>query len=295
MNMRAEVITDGRTACAVIEDGMTIAVGGFINASHPMSLLREVMKGGARNLTVVGAPSAGLEVDMLIAAGVVERVICPYIGAEGVASVGPAFKRAAEQGTISLWECDEWIYYAALRAGAMDLPYLPCRGLVGTSYPDVNPDLVLYTSPVGGEQLIAVPAIRPDVALLHAARSDPYGNVQYADTGFGDRALYNASARTIVQVETVVPVEATRAAPSATAIPYADAIVHAPFGAHPFSSAGYYTEDSAHLVEYVEAVRQTPDGGAAEYLDTYVHGPVDHLDYLERVGLRRLLSLSEYP
>jgi glutaconate CoA-transferase subunit A len=291
------VLTDAAAAMSAVSDGMIVAIGGFITASHPMALVRELIRAGRRELTVVGSPSAGLEVDLLIAAGCVSKVICPYIGAEAYSSIGPAFKRAAENGDIAVWECDEWMYYAGLRAAAQDLPYLPCRGLLGTSYPDLNADLKLYESPIGGDTLIAVPAIAPDVALLHAAYSDPFGSVSYVDTGFGDRALHNAAARTIVQVETIVPVERTRADPGRTAIAYADAVVRAPFGAHPFSSAGFYREDAAHLRTYLGAVRASLAGDAgalSAYLDEYITSPADHLGYLERVGLRELLSLHEY-
>lgn len=295
--MRRPVLTTVDEALASVTDGMTVAVGGFISAGHPMALIRGLIRRGVRDLTVVGSASAGLEVDLLVAAGCVRKLICPYVGAEALAPIGPAFKRAAERGEIEVWECDEWMYYAALRAGAQDLPYAPCKGLVGTSYPDVNPDLKLYQSPIGGETLIAVPAIKPDVALLHAYAADPYGNVRHADTGFGDRALHNAAARTIVQVETVIPVERTRAEPAATSIPYADAVVRAPFGAHPFASPGSYVEDREHLRAYVAAARAAGKGDGealSRYLDRYVLTPTDHIDYLEQVGLRRLLSLSEY-
>jgi glutaconate CoA-transferase subunit A len=294
---RTTVLADVAEAMSSVQDGMTVAIGGFINAGHPMVLVRELIRGNRRDLTVVGSPSAGLEIDLLISAGCVSKVICPYVGAEGYASIAPAFKAAAESGAVAVWECDEWMYYAGLRAGAQDLPYLPCRGLVGTSYADVNSELKLYESPVGGETLIAVPAIRPDVALLHAAYADPFGNVRYVDTGFGDRALHNAAARTIVQVEQVVPVERTRAHPEQTALAYVDAVVRAPFGAHPFASAGFYTEDGAHLRGYLTAARAAAGGADAElaaYLDRYVLSPKDHLGYLEQVGLRDLLNLNEY-
>jgi glutaconate CoA-transferase, subunit A len=294
---RDSVIIDARAAAAWVTDGMTVAIGGFITAGHPMALVRELIRRGTRELTIVGSPSAGLEVDILIAAGSVRKVICPYVGAEAYASIGPAFKRAAQNGEIDVWECDEWMYYAGLRAAAQDLPYLPCRGLVGTSYPEVNPDLKLYASPIDGQQLIAVPAIRPDITMLHAAAADPSGNVQYVGTGFGDRALHNAAARTIVQVERIVPVESTRADPGRTAIAYADAVVRAPFGAHPFASPGFYPEDGTHITAYLAAVRAAGKGddqAMPGYLERYVFGPSDHADYLEQVGLRQLLDLSEF-
>lgn len=276
---------------------MTIAVGGFINTGHPMALVRQVVRNRVRDLTVVGAASAGLDVDLLVAAGCASRVIAPYVGAEGLAPIGPAFQAAAQAGAIEVWELDEAMYYAGLRAAAQGLPFNPWRAGVGTSYPEVNPDLVEFQDPVRGERLLAVPAIEIDVALLHAGRSDQFGNVQHNGTGYGDRALYAAADLTVVSVERLVSVEEIRRNPAATTVPGADAVVRAPFGAHPFSSDGHYPVDVPALQEYIDAarpLRQGDRGPLERYLERYVYEPETHFDYLERVGLKQLLALSEY-
>jgi glutaconate CoA-transferase subunit A len=295
---RDQVVIGEAEAAGWIESGMTVAIGGFILSSHPMAIIRGIIRRGVRDLTVIGAASAGLEIDLLIGAGCVKKLITAYVGGEAVAPIGPLFKVAVEAGTIDLWECDESIFYAGLRAGAQGLPSMPVFGLQGTSYPDLNPDLVPYADPVTGQPVIAVPAIRADVAILHAAQADHFGNVQFVGTGFGDRALYNAADRTLVQVEKIVPVEETRRNPAATAIPYAHGIVKAPYGSHPFASPGFYLEDSVHLAEYVAAARgfaRSRDRGELDgYLARYVTDPATHEDYLDAIGIRRLLSLSEY-
>lgn len=295
---RAQVLVDEAMAAALVTDGMTIAIGGFILHEHPMALLRQIIRRGVRDLTVVGAASAGLEIDLLIGAGCVRKLVTAYVGGEALAPIGPLFKAACEAGELELWECDESAYYAALRAGALGLPSMGVRGIVGTSYPDLNPDLKPYEDPVTGEPLVAVPAIRPDIAILHASAADVYGNIQYIGTGFGDRALYNASDRTIAQVDRLIPVEETRKDPARTAIPYADAVVRAPYGAHPFASSGSYLEDNEHLKEYLAAARDYVKTKSRarldDYLAKYVTGPATHLDYLETIGIRRLASLAEY-
>lgn len=295
---RRPVVIDEVEAAALVQDGMTIAIGGFILHEHPMAIIRQIIRRGVSGLSLIGAASAGLEIDLLIGAGCVRKLVTAYVGAESLAPIAPLFKAACEAGEIELWECDESSYYAALRAGALGLPSMGVRGIVGTSYPDLNPDLVPYADPVTGEPLVAVPAIRPDLAILHASCADAYGNVQYVGTGFGDRALYNAAERTIVQVDRLLPVEETRKDPGRTAIPYADAIVKAPYGAHPFASSGHYLEDAEHLREYLAAARERAKTGNRsrfdEYLRKYVTGPQTHLDYLEAIGVRRLMSLSEY-
>jgi glutaconate CoA-transferase subunit A len=277
---------------------MTIVIGGFANSGHPMSLIREVIRSGKKNLTIMGAATSSLEVDMLIAAGIVAKVISPYVGGETIVGIGPVFQRAAQRGEVDVWEIDEAMYYCALNAAAQQLPFLPWRGLVGTSFPEVNPDLKVFDDPIQGEPLIAVPAIAPDFALIHASAADMYGNVQHIGSGFGDRAMARASDRTVVSVEKVISNEELRRFPERTSIPLADAIVRAPFGAHPFSSVGHYLEDIPFLQDYVVAAtayaREDDRTKLDQWLAAYVHDPTDHLDYLERLGPRRLFSLNEF-
>ena len=294
---RQPVLVDEDRLDDWLASGRCIALGGLATACHAMVAVRHIIRRGLRDLTVVGSAVGGLDVDLLVGAGCVRKVISPYVGAEALAPIGPFFRAAAERGEIEVWECDEGQYYAGLQAAGQMLPFMPCRGGVGTSFPEVNPDLKVFTDPVAGQTLIAVPAIEPDVALLHAACADPYGNVQFVGTGYADRLLWRAATRTLVQVERVVSNEEIRRSPERTAL-LAHGVLRAPFGAHPFSSPGFYLEDREHIRELVDAGRQfarNGDRGPFEaYLDRYVRGPATHVDYLEAVGLRRLLSLHEY-
>jgi glutaconate CoA-transferase, subunit A len=278
-------------------DGMSIALGGLATACHAMVAVRTIARRRLQNLTVIGSAVGGLDVDLLIAAGCVRKVVCPYVGAEALASIGPFYRAAAERGEVEVWECDEGQYYTGLQAAAQMLPFLPCRGGVGTSFPEVNRDLKPFTDPIRGEMLLAVPAIEPDVAVLHAASADAYGNVQFVGTGYADRLLWRAATRTLVQVERIVSNEEIRRFPERTAL-LATAVLKAPYGAHPFSSPGFYLEDRAHIAELVEAGRAFARSGDRKpieaYLARYVDAPPTHVDYLEAVGLRRLLSLDEY-
>lgn len=295
---RSERIVALEDALDRVEQGMTVAIGGFINSSHPMLAVRGIIKRGLKDLTVVGAASAGLEIDLLIAAGCARRVIAPYVGAEALAPIGPAFRAAAERGRIEVFELDEAMYYAGLRAAAQRVPFNPWRSGVGTSFPEVNPAIKVFQDPIKGETLLAIPAIDIDIAFLHAAVSDPYGNVQYVGHAYGDRAIYAAADATFVQVESIVANEEIRRDPLRTVVPGADGVIRARFGAHPYASPGYYTEDRAHIREYVQAATAWAKAGdfgpLAAYLDRFVLEPADHVEYLERIGLRRLLSLHEY-
>jgi len=295
---RKQVIIDEMEAGKWVKDGMTIAVGGFINSLHPMAVVRQIIRNRVKNLTLIGAGSAGMEVDLLIAAGCVKKLICPYVGAEELAPIGPIFRAMAQRGELEIWEVDEGQYYAGLKAAIMALPFLPWHGGVGTSYPEVNPDIKVFKDPIKGQELLAIPPIEPEIAILHAAISDPYGNVQHEGSPLNDQILAKAADKTIVQVEQIVPNEFIRRNPYRTTIAGADAVVPALFGSHPFASPGYYLEDEQYIKEYVTAataVLKANDHSLMEaYLKKYVYEPETHADYLEIIGFKRLLSLREY-
>lgn len=298
MHVRRSRIVDVGAAVSYVQNGMTVAIGGFINSSHPMIVVRELIRRGLKDLTVVGAASSGLEVDLLVAAGVASRVVAPYVGAEGLAAIGPAFRTAVERGLLSVFELDEAMYYAALRAAAQRVPFNPWKAGVGTSFPEMNPAIKVFNDPCTGEVLLAIPAVNIDVAFLHAATSDAYGNVQYIGHAYGDRAIYAASDVTFVQVERIVSNEEVRRDPLRTAIPGADGVIRATFGSHPYASPGSYTEDREHIAEYVRAAtawaKHDDRGPLDGYMRKWMFEPRDHVEYLERVGVRKLLSLGEY-
>jgi glutaconate CoA-transferase subunit A len=218
---------------------MTIAVG----EPAPMALVRHIVRRRVRNLTVI---ASGLALDHLIAGGCVRKVISYYAGGGYGIPVAPCFRRAAERGEVEVWECEEGLLTSGLEAAGKGLPYLPWRGGVGTSLPDVNSDLKRIIDPISGEPLIAVPAIKPHITLLHAACSDVYGNVQHcAGPGWLDLFLQRAAEQTVVQVEKIIPNEEVRANPWATTVARADVVVRMPYGAHPYYSRGYYVQDGA--------------------------------------------------
>jgi glutaconate CoA-transferase subunit A len=274
-------------AVACLEDGMIVAIG----EPHPMAFVRHIVRRNLRNLTVLGS---GLAVDLLVAAGCVRKVISYYAGGGYGVPVAPAFRRAAEAGEIEVWECEEGILTSGLEAAGKGLPFLPWRGGVGTSLPEVNPDLKVISDPINGETLIAVPAVRPDVTLLHAAESDAYGNVRHCGgPGWIDLFLHRAATRTIVQVEKVISNEEIRANPWATTIGGGVSVVRMPYGAHPFYSRGYYVQDKELVTEYFQTAAAGGDG-LEHFLQTYCHAPATHADYLEVIGIKRLLELYEY-
>lgn len=289
---RRERLIDEHAAASWIEDGMTIALG----EPAPMALVRQIVRRRVRNLNLI---ASGLALDLLIAAGCVRQSISYYAGGGAGVPVMPCFRRAAEQGAIEIWECEEGILTSGLEAAAKGLPFLPWRGGVGTSLPLVNLDLKIFQDPIAGETLIAVPAIKPDLAIIHAAAADAYGNVQHCGgPGWLDLSLCRAATRTIVQVEKILSNEAVRSNPWATTLAGADAVVRLPWGAHPFYSRGHYVQDVAFVNNYLaqaSAANEAAGQSAFErLLDDYCRQPSSHGDYLELIGIKRLLTLHEY-
>jgi glutaconate CoA-transferase subunit A len=285
---RHSVLLPAGAALEVVEDGATVGIGGAVTTGHPMALVRELARRGVRDLTVV-APIGGIEVDILIAAGCVRRVVGCYVGVEGLSVVGPVFRRAVETGAVEVADLDEAHCVMGLRAAGQRLPFLPWRGGVGTSYAELNPAVVSFRDPVRGEPLLAISAIELDVALIHAEYGDRYGNIQMVGPVQLDPLLASAAAKVVIEVDRVVSTEHIRRAPERTMFWSQATVVHAAFGTHPYSN-GWMIADEDHLRSFVTAAR-SQDGALDDYLQRTVYRPRDHVDYLETVGIRRLTSL----
>lgn len=296
---RREVIASAADVVARVEDGATVAIGGFVTANHPMPLVRELIRQGKKDLTVIGSATAGLEIDLLLGAGVVRKLVAPYCGAELYSPVGSCFRAMVESGRVELWESSEYILYAGLQARAMGQEFFAWRGGVGSSIPELNPDLKVFPSPLGdGKEYIAVPAIAVDWAFLHVGAADKYGNGQHPGARFGDRIMARAADRVALTTERIVSNAEIRKNPLMTSVPYADAVIEAPYGSHPYASHGFYAEDAGHIEQYVAAtagVRKGDRSGLDAYLEEYITGPGSHEEYLDVIGRDRLHVLeAEY-
>lgn len=273
-----------------VEDGMLVGIGGWIFLSQPMALVRGLIRKGVKNLRLVPSPGS-IAPDMLIGAGCASETACVFISFEHL-GLAPNFRRVAQAGGIKVLEMDGPGLAGGLRAGACDLPY----GLIpdlGTDLPKVNPEGYRKARvQEGARPLLEVPAIKPDVVLLHGMQADELGNVQYAGAGFFDLLLAQAARKVIVSVDRLVSNATLRANPHLTKVPsaFVDAVVVAPFGAHPASSPGVYAADEPHLRQYVKASRD------ASSFDGYLadHARLDDGEaaYRDRIGAATLASLS---
>lgn len=283
---RSRKLVTAAEAAQLVGDGDLIAIGGIHAHSGPTAIIHELIRAGRRDLTVLPNVSAGLPVDLLIAAGAVREVYACYIGLEHQ-GLAPAFRSAAETGTLAVRDVDEPFVVYGLKAASANLPFMPLpRGHRATDTSRINPDdYRLVKDPATGLEHVAVPAVRPRVGLIHAPVCDVYGNVHLPGPVFHDDLIAKASEQVIVTTDRIV--ETPQGLDGRwVSIPgfFVTAVVQAPFAAHPTSSAGLYHSDEQHLQEYAR-------GDPAAYLERFVHGVHDHLGYLEQVGLRRLTSL----
>jgi glutaconate CoA-transferase subunit A len=294
---RAERIIGIAEATSLVRDGMTVGLSGFSYQNPPMALVREIIRRRVRDLTIVSGPTSGIETDLLIGAGCVRRVVSAGVAFEGVAGIAPAFRRAAEEGAIVVWECDECLWHLALKAAAWGVPHLLWRGGVGSSIPELNPDIEEIET--AGGRWLKVPPVAPDIVFLHAAEADPFGNVRmareaYLKRTFAERVLALACrGEVIASVETIVENDDVVEDPARTVVRGAR-VVEIPAGAHPGGTSGRSVPDLDHYRQYAAAGEERRKGrpeAYQRYLERYVYGLADHDDYRRTVGRERLESL----
>lgn len=286
-----------------VRDGDTVVIEGFTHlicfaAGH------EIIRQGRRDLTLARL-TPDLIYDQLIAAGCVRKLVFSWAGNPGVGSLH-AFRRAVEgkggkegsarEGTLEIEEYSHFGMVARFSAGAARLPFWPLRNYGGTDLPRANPRIRSVACPYTGETLATVPALNPDVTIVHAQRADAAGNTQmWGLLGVQKEAAF-ASTRVIVVVEELVGETVIRSDPNRTVIPgmIVSAVVVEPWGAHPSYAQGYYDRDNDFYVAW-EAISRDP-AKLGRYLDEFVHGVRDRAGYLaKQPGLAARLTAKERP
>jgi len=264
-----------------VRDGDTVVIEGF---THLISFAagHEIIRQRRRDLTLCRL-TPDLIYDQMIAAGCARKVVFSWAGNPGVGSLH-AFRRAVEgeQGGVEIEEYSHFGMVARFSAGAAGLPFWPLRDYAGTDLPRVNDRIKTVACPYTGESLATVPALNPDVTIVHAQRADAQGNAQiWGLLGVQKEAAF-ASRRVIVVVEELVEERVIRADPNRTVIPamIVDAVVVEPWGAHPSYAQGYYDRDNDFYVAW-ENISREP-GKLERYLDEFVRGVPDRAAYVAK-------------
>jgi len=274
-----------------VRDGDVVVIEGF---THLISFAagHEIIRQRRRDLTLCRL-TPDLIYDQMIAAGCASKLVFSWAGNPGVGSLH-AFRRAVEGRELAIEEYSHFGMVARFSAGAARLPFWTLRDYEGTDLPRVNPRIKSVTCPYTGEALATVPALNPDVTIVHAQRADARGNTQiWGLLGVQKEAAF-ASGRVIVVVEELVDESVIRADPNRTLIPAAivDAVVLEPWGAHPSYAQGYYDRDNDFYVAW-EAISKDP-AALTRYLDTFVYGVRDRAEYMgKHAGLAERLKAKD--
>ena len=281
-----------------LRDGDYIASGGFGHVRVSMAVIYEIIRHKKRNLTF-GAKTAVHDIDVLIAAGCIDKIEVAYSFGHELRGLSPTGRRAVERGKVKvLAEISNAGFQWRFKAAAMGLPFLPTRVMLGTDTLRFSSAKVVE-DPFTGKPICLLPACYPDFAFIHVHRCDKYGNAQIDGITIEDLDLARAARRLILTMEQVVDEEEIRREPQRTIIPYyiVDAVCEVPYGSHPCNMPYLYYSDEEHMAEWLTLSRT--EDGVKEYLDRYVFSVDDFSDYIELVGgekkmeyLRRLEALE---
>jgi glutaconate CoA-transferase, subunit A len=269
---------------SLVKRGTVVAVGGGLSSREPIALLRAILRRGVRNLTVVGS-AHGIDIDLLCAAGAISRSSESYVGFEQDFGMAPNYRRALESGAVKADDSCCYTLVQQLRAAIQGLPFMPVRSVRGTDFLSLHPEYKQMACPFTGEELLLVPAIEPDVALIHAQYGDAQGNLLIQGPPVADILFAKASRAVLATVEELVPTAQLNEL-RGVQIPYfyVTAVTEVPMGAHPTACYPFYAYDRRHTALYYEAARKGAEAFKAEYLSVFVHGAPKHADYLDRIG-----------
>jgi glutaconate CoA-transferase subunit A len=281
-------LTSIEDAVARVADGDRIAVGGCLFSRTPMALVREIVRARRTRLTLVRNLMC-TEGEFMMVAGAVDRVMTAWMSIGLPWGVSKIMRHYVETGAVAL---EEWSHLALglrFRAAAMGVPFVPSLTMLGSDLVGVG-GLKTIVDPYTGEALGAVPALFPDVAILHVHRADRFGNAQIDGYPHMDADIARAATTVLITAEEIITEDETRRHPDRTVIPgfLVDALVHVPFGSYPHECYGLYEADYDHFAAYTAGIDVRGPQAVSEYLERYVFAPATYDDYLALFGGERL-------
>ncbi|MBT8369900.1 MAG: CoA transferase subunit A [Deltaproteobacteria bacterium] len=287
-----------------------VSIGGFTINRNPMAAVYEIIRQGIKGLHVY-AHSNGQGIDELVGAGCVAKLEIAYAGSGRFAPTCIRFRKAVENGSLAVEDYSNYQMTLRFLAGAMGIPFMPTRSGLGSSIVDIwgfdsprrtsdsrLPDkkIVIMDNPFGdwadASRLVLVPAINPDVTMIHVQQADPHGNCHIHGLTFADVEQAKAAKRVIVTCEELVTSDRIRSQSDQNQIPSfcVDAVVPIPFGAYPTACFHHYDYDPIHLNTYKQAAQD--DDRYLAYLQKYVIGLDNHDALLKLVGTEQLSKIK---
>ncbi|MFH1149219.1 MAG: CoA-transferase [Actinomycetota bacterium] len=297
----SKVMTMREAISANVEDGAFLFIGGYI-CRTPFAAIHEIIRQGKKDLTITRSNAAD-DFDMLIGAGCVKRFIATFLSL-GLYGLARCYRRSIEQGIPHKVELEEYTNLSLpmmLMAGSMGMPFIPVKDMVGTDLLKVKSFMgdgkyKVIDSPFDGTPTLLVPALKPDVAIIHVQQADEEGNAQMWGIGGDCKVGANAAAKVIVSAERIVGRDVVGKDPSRTIVPSMKvaAVVEEPFGSHPGYTPGFYDVDLNFGYLYQQASGTVE--GFRDFLDEWVFGVEDRTAYtqhfIERFGYARFRELQ---
>ena len=280
-------------AAALVDDGDHVALGGCTLSRTPMAMVWALIRARKKDL-VVSRSITSTEGDLFYGSGASKHVLTSWFSQGIVWGVSKVMRHYTETGRATFEEWSHMAIGVRYRAGAMGVPFIPVRSMMGSDLTGRVDGPKEMDCPFTGEKLLLVPALNPDVALIHVQRCDPYGNAQMDGLPFMDADIAMAANRVILTTERIVSNSQIRRAPDRTKIPFitVDAVVEVPYGCAPHECYGVYEPFLPNLDAYAALTGGDAEAGVKEYLDRYVYEPKDWVAYLDLLGMDNVIDAA---
>ena len=281
-------------AASLVNDGDHVAIGGCTLSRTPFAMIWALIRARRKNLKV-SRSIVSTEGDLLFGSGAANHIITSWFSQGIVWGVSKVMRHYTEK---KLAQFEEWSHMSMglrYRAGAMGVPFVATRAMIGSDVGRRVEDQVKpMTCPFTGELLLLLPALNPDVALIHAQRADRYGNAQMDGLQFMDIDMAMAANRVILTTERLISNDQIRRAPDQTRVPFfvVDAVVEVPYGSAPHECYGLYEPFFGHLDHYAALTSKDAAGGVKKYLDEYYRAPASWAEYLAKLGVDAIMDAS---
>ncbi len=264
-----------------VHDGDCLYAAGFTHLI-PFAAGHEIIRQERKNLTLARA-TPDLIYDMMVAAGCARKVIFSYMGNPGVGSLR-LVRSEVEAGRVEMEEYSHFGMISRLQAGAVGLPFMPMNLTAAEDLEHANPSIKRVVDPYSGKEVVVVPALQPDVAIIHVQRCDANGNSHIWGIIGEQKEVAFAAKHVIITAEEIVSEDVIRSDPNRTLIPelIVDAVCHVPYAAHPSYTQGYYDRDNAFYLAW-DKVSESMDTARA-WLDEWVFGVPDRAAYWQKLG-----------
>ncbi|WP_456478298.1 CoA transferase subunit A [Geoglobus ahangari] len=282
-NWEDKLMDESEAVKKFVSDGDYLAYDFSSLTRGPQSLIREIIRQRKKHLWIC-AKFTLLESVLLAGAGCIDKIDVGFLG------FGPYIARKVQNGEVKVYDWSNGSITYRLIAGAMGVPFIPARDLLGTDTFKKSGAMAVK-DPFTGKPVALLPALNPDVAIIHVQEADIYGNARVYGPTVATLETAMASKKVIISAERIVETIEFRKEPNMTIIPYylVDAVVHAPFGAYPGGTQGYYEMDSEHYL-MLSSIREEED--MQRYLEEYIYSVDSHEEFLEkRVGMKKLKEL----